>query len=55
MNACIGSTRTQGGDFLSGEFFERLFQFILDGQASALALPALVGLPVVGDAQRNSH
>jgi hypothetical protein len=27
----------------------------LDGQASALALPALVGLPVVGDAQRNSH
>ena len=34
---------------------ERLFQFVLDGQAGALALPALVGLTVVGDAQCNSH
>jgi hypothetical protein len=27
----------------------------LDGEACALALPALIGLTVVGDAQRDSH
>ena len=55
VDACIGATRTQGGDFLGGEFFERLFQFVLDSEACALALPALIGLTVVGDAQRDSH
>jgi hypothetical protein len=27
----------------------------LDGEARALALPALIGLTVVGDAQSDSH
>ena len=55
MNACIGAARAQGGDFLGGEFFEGFFQFVLDGEARALALPALIGLTVVGDAQSDSH
>ena len=55
MNACIGATCAQGGDFLGGEFFEGFFQFVLDGEARALALPALIGLTVVGDAQSDSH
>ena len=55
MNARIGAACAQGGDFLGGEFFEGLFQFILDGEARALALPALIGLTVVGDAQSDSH
>lgn len=55
MNACVGSARAQRGDFVSGEFLEGLFQFILDGQPRALALPALIGLAVVGDAQSNPH
>ena len=55
MNARIGSARAQGGDFVCAEFLEGLFQFILDGQPRALALPALIGLAVVGDAQSNSH
>ena len=45
----------KGGDLLRGEFFEGLFQFVLDGEASALTLPALIGLTVVGNAQCNSH
>ena len=55
MNASIGSTRAQRRDFLGGELFQRLLQFVLDGQAGALALPALIGLTVVGDAQSDSH
>ena len=55
MDASIGSTRTQRRDFLGGELFQRLLQFVLDGQAGALALPALIGLTVVGDAQSDSH
>ena len=55
MNASISATCAQGGDFVRGEFLECLFQFILNGQARALALPALIGLTVVGDAQRDSH
>ena len=55
MNTRIGATCAQGGDFLGGEFFEGLFQFVLDGKARALALPALIGLTVVGDAQSDSH
>lgn len=55
MDTGIGSARTQRGDFLGGELFQRLFQFVLDGQASALALPALIGLAVVGNAQSDSH
>lgn len=55
MHARIGATRTQGGDFLGGELLEGLFQLVLNGQTRALALPTLVGLPVVGDAQSYSH
>ncbi len=55
MNACIGAACTQGCDLLGGEFFEGFFQFILDGKTRALALPALIGLTVVGDAQSDSH
>lgn len=55
MDTGISSARTQCGDFLGGELFQRLFQFVLDGQAGALALPALIGLTVVGDAQSDSH
>ncbi len=55
MNTCIGAACAQGGDFLGGEFFEGFFQFVLDGESRALALPALIGLTVVGDAQSNSH
>ena len=55
VNASIGATSAQGGHFLSGKFFECLFQFVLDGEARALALPALIGLTVVGDAQSDSH
>ena len=55
MNARIGAACAQGGDFLGGEFFEGFFQFVLDGEARALALPALVVLTVVGDAQSDSH
>ena len=55
MNACIGTACAQGGNFVCGEFSERPFQFILDSQPRALALPALIGLTVVGDAQSDSH
>ncbi len=55
MNACIGAACAQGGDLLSGEFFEGFFQFILDGKTRTLALPALIVLTVVGDAQSDSH
>jgi len=55
MNACIGAACAQGSDFLGGEFFEGFFQFVLDGEARALALPALIGLAVVGDTQSDSH
>ena len=55
MNASIGAACAQGGDFLGGELFEGFFQFVLDGEARALALPALIGLTVVGDAQSDSH
>ncbi len=55
MNACIGAACALGGDFLGGEFFEGFFQFVLDGEARALALPALIGLTVLGDAQSDSH
>jgi hypothetical protein len=55
MHTRIGSACAEGGDFLSGEFFEGLFQFVLNGKARALALPTLIGLTVVGDAQSDSH
>jgi hypothetical protein len=55
MDACVCATSAQGGDFLGGEFFESLFQFVLDGEARALTLPALIGLTVVGNAQCDSH
>ena len=55
MDPSIGSASAQGCDFFSRELFQRLFQFVLDGEACALALPALIGLTVVGDAQRDSH
>ncbi len=55
MYASIGATRAESGDFLGGEFFEGFFQFVLDREACALALPALIVLTVVGDAQGNSH
>ena len=55
MNASVGPARAKRGDFVCGEFLEGLFQFILDGQPRALALPALIGLAVVGDAQSNPH
>jgi hypothetical protein len=55
MNARIGAASAQGGDLLGSEFFESLFQFILDGETRTLALPALIGLTVVGDAQSDSH
>ena len=55
MNASVGPARAKRGDFVCGEFLEGLFQFILDGETRALALPALIGLTVVGDAQSDSH
>lgn len=55
MDPGIGSPSTQGRDFLSRELFQRLLQFVLDGEAGALALPALIGLTVVGDTQSDSH
>ena len=51
----IRAAGAQGADGLGGEFAERQLQLVLDGVARKLALPAFVGLPVVGDPQRQPH
>ena len=49
--AGVGAARAQGGDALGGELPQGFFQLVLHGAPGELALPALVGLAVVGHAQ----
>ena len=50
VHAGIGAACTQSGNALGSKLAQRGFQFVLDGLARELALPALVGLSVVADA-----
>ena len=55
VDAGIGAAGAERGDRLRGELRERRFQLVLHGAARELALPALVGLSVVADAERQPH
>ena len=55
MNARIGAPCTVDANARGAEISQCFFQAVLHGLARALALPALVGLAVVADAQCQSH
>ena len=56
MHACVGAAGTQGADpRYIGKLSQGFFELVLDGQARALALPALVSRARVTNAKGESH
>ena len=56
VDAGVGAPGTQGDDTICiGEFGQAGLQLVLHSQARQLALPALVGLAVVANAERPPH
>lgn len=51
VNTRVGASGAQSGYFLCRELSQCRFQLVLHGLTGELALPALVGLPVVADAE----
>ena len=55
VHARIGAAGADGGDGLVGEAREGGFEVVLDGAARRLALPAVVSLSEVADAECPPH
>ena len=55
VDACIRAPGTIDTYGLSRELAQCAFEFVLNGIARALALPALVGATAVSDTECNSH
>jgi hypothetical protein len=55
MHAGVGAAGADGGEGDGGEALEGGFEVVLHGAAGRLALPAVVGLAVVADAEGDPH